>query len=218
MNILFDLDGTLADPFVGITKSMSYALEKLGRPVPTLESLRWCIGPPLRGNFSKLLASEDAELVEKAVALYRERFAPIGLWENEMYAGIPEALGVLKGLGHTLYIATSKPTVYAEPIMERFGLRQFFRRIYGSELDGTRSDKSTLIGYILQTESMTSSETVMVGDREHDIIGARGNGLHSIGVLWGYGTQEELEGAGASTCVSSPNELVSAVGGVGSRD
>ena len=211
MNLLFDLDGTLTDPFEGITKCISHALVSLGRPKPAQESLRWCIGPPIRDNFAKLLASADVELLERAVSLYRDRFSSIGLFGNETYAGIPEALDGLRAMGHALYVATSKPTEYAERVIEHFGLRRFFHGIYGSKLDGTRSDKSSLISHILKTISVSSNETVMVGDREHDIIGAKANGVAGIGVLWGYGTLEELEASGASICVSHPNELTSAI-------
>ena len=211
MNILFDLDGTLTDPFEGITKCISHALIKLGRISPPRKNLQWCIGPPLKDSLSLLLASDDDLLVEKALAIYRERFSSVGLFENKIYQDIPEVLNTLKGKGHTLYVATSKPTVYAQKIIEYFGLVSYFSRVYGSELDGTRNDKSSLISYILQREKIASSETVMIGDREHDIIGAKANGIASLGVLWGYGTQEELEISGANACVKHPQELVLAM-------
>jgi len=209
MNILFDLDGTLTDPFEGITKCISHVLIMLGRTSPPRKSLQWCIGPPLKNSLSLLLASDDDRLVEKALAIYRERFSSVGLFENKIYQDIPEVLNTLNGMGHTLYVATSKPTVYAQKIIEYFDLLPYFSRVYGSELDGTRNDKSSLISYILQREMIASSETVMIGDREHDIIGAKANGIESLGVLWGYGTQEELEISGANACVKQPQELVS---------
>lgn len=207
MNLLFDLDGTLTDPYQGITRCISHALLALGRLVPPRVNLRWCIGPPLKNSFAKLLASDDDKLADAALAIYRERFGSVGLYENEVYEGIPEALKALQEMGHTLYVATSKPTVYAKQIIEHFSLQQYFRAIHGSELDGTRSDKSNLISHILQSEAVASSETLMVGDREHDMIGARANGVCGVGVLWGYGTQEELEASGAHTCISHPKEL-----------
>jgi phosphoglycolate phosphatase len=207
MNILFDLDGTLTDPFEGITKCISHALCMLGKTSPPVENMKWCIGPPLKKSFSLLLASDDEQLAEKALTIYRERFGLVGLFENEIYQDIPEVLKTLKGMGHTLYVATSKPTVYAQRIIEHFGLLRYFRRVYGSELDGTRCDKSSLISYILQKEMIPSSETFMVGDREHDIIGAKANGVYSIGVLWGYGTQKELDNSNA--CVRKPQALIS---------
>jgi phosphoglycolate phosphatase len=209
MNILFDLDGTLTDPFEGITKCISHALGQLGKTPPPRESLKWCIGPPLKKSFALLLDSDDDKLAEKALTLYRERFASAGLFENEIYPDIPDVLNTLKGMGHTLYVATSKPTVYAQRIIEHFGLQPYFRRIHGSELDGTRCDKSSLISYILQEEMIQPSETFMVGDREHDIIGANANGVYSIGVYWGYGTQKELDASNADACVMTPQALVS---------
>jgi phosphoglycolate phosphatase len=213
MNLLFDLDGTLTDPFTGITKCIAYALDKLERKSPSRESLRWCIGPPLKDSFAKLLASDDDALTEKAVAFYRERFGTVGLFENEVYDGIPEVLEALQKNSHTLYVATSKPTVYAERIIAHFGLQSYFKCVFGSELDGTRSDKTRLISHILKRELMAPSETAMVGDREHDIIGATDNGIYGFGVLWGYGTRDELENSGAHAFFKTPRELVAALNG-----
>ena len=210
MNLLFDLDGTLTDPFVGITTCISYALEMMGRQSPHRDSLRWCIGPPLRSSLAELLASDDDALVDKALSLYRKRFASTGLFENKVYAGVREVLGTLLENGHALYVATSKPEVYAERIVDHFGLRPYFRNIYGSGLDGTRNDKTTLISHILKNESIRPSDTFMIGDREHDMIGAKANGLCGIGVLWGFGTREELEMSGAYTCIRQPQELLCA--------
>jgi phosphoglycolate phosphatase len=213
MNLLFDLDGTLTDPFTGITKCISYALDMLDRELPPRESLGWCIGPPLKGSFAKLLASDDDALTDKAVAFYRERFGTVGLFENEVYDGIPEVLEALQKNGHTLYVATSKPAVYAEQIIDRFGLHRHFKCIFGSELDGTRSDKTSLISYILQRELIAPSETSMIGDREHDIIGAIENGIRGFGVLWGYGTKDELKNSGAHAFFKTPRELITAFNG-----
>ena len=213
MNLLFDLDGTLTDPFTGITKCISYALEKLYRKVPTRESLRWCIGPPLKDSFAKLLASDDDALARKAVAFYRQRFGTVGLFENKVYDGIPEALEALQKNNHTLYVATSKPTVYAERIIAHFGLQSYFKRVFGSELDGTRSDKTRLISHILKKELIVPSETSMIGDRLHDIVGAIDNGICGFGVLWGYGTRDELKNSGAQAFFKTPRELVAAFNG-----
>lgn len=213
MNLLFDLDGTLTDPYPGITKCISYALDMLGRKLPPRESLRWCIGPPLRDSFAKLLASDDDALAEKALAFYRKRFGTVGLFENEVYDGIPEVLETLQKNGHPLYVATSKPAVYAERIIDHFGLRRYFKAIYGSELDGSRSDKTSLILHILKRELIAPSEASMIGDREHDIIGAKENGIYGYGVLWGYGTKHELENSGARVFFKTPRELISAFNG-----
>jgi phosphoglycolate phosphatase len=211
MNLLFDLDGTLTDPFQGITKCIMHALIAMGRPSPTAENLRWCIGPPLKNSFLILLDSEDDRLAEEALAIYQERFGTIGLFENELYPDIHQALGDLARMGHGLFVATSKPSPYAERIVEHFGLQKYFQGVYGSDLDGTRSDKSALISYILQQESIASSDTIMIGDRKHDVVGAKANGLAAVGVLWGYGTKDELDQSGADICASSPRHLVDAV-------
>ena len=213
MNLLFDLDGTLTDPFPGITKCITYALDRLGQELPPRESLGWCIGPPLKNSFAKLLSSDDGALTQKALAFYRERFGSVGLFENEVYDGIPEALEDLIENGHSLYVATSKPAVYAERIMDHFGLGRYFNGVYGSELDGTRSDKTSLISYLLKKESIAPSEASMIGDREYDMIGARENGVCGFGVLWGYGTREELEHSGARALIATPEALVAAFNG-----
>jgi phosphoglycolate phosphatase len=199
----------LTDPFEGISKCISHALVTLGRKRPLREDLGWCIGPPLKNSLAELLDTVDDRLAEKALAIYRERFGAVGIYENEIYEDIPDVLSELKAQGHQLFVATSKPTVYAERIIENFQLQRFFSHIYGSELDGTRNDKSSLISYILNSESITPPETIMIGDRKHDIIGAKANGVDGVGVLWGYGTREELEVSGASVCIERPQDLIS---------
>ena len=175
--------------------------------------MNWCIGPPLKDSFAKLLDSADDAIIAKAVAFYRERFSTVGLFENEVYDGIPEALEALRENGHTLYVATSKPAVYAERIVAHFGMQRYFKGVFGSELDGTRSDKGSLISHILKRELIAPSETAMIGDRVHDIVGATENGICGFGVLWGYGTQDELENSGAYAFFKTPRELVTAFNG-----
>ena len=209
MNLLFDLDGTLTNPFQGITTCIAYALEKMGRPSPSKAELGWCIGPPLRSSFAKLLACDDPERIEKALGFYRERFGTVGLFENKVYAGIPEALDALQAMGHRLYLATSKPRVYARRIMDHFELSRYFKGIHGAELDGTRNDKTSLISHILERESIAVTEAVMIGDRKYDMIGAGENGVSGFGVLWGYGTRDELQASGASAFIESPYKLAS---------
>jgi phosphoglycolate phosphatase len=213
MNLLFDLDGTLTDPFPGITRCIAYALERIGAPVPPADQLCRCIGPPLKHSLARLLATDDETRVEKALGLYRERFGTLGLFENDVYDGIPEALGALNEEGHTLFVATSKPAVYARRIVDHFGLQRYFQNTYGSELDGTRADKTSLIAHILHNESIDGAATVMIGDRAYDMLGAKANGISRLGVLWGYGLQEELETAGAQAVVAAPPELIPAVDG-----
>jgi phosphoglycolate phosphatase len=207
MHLLFDLDGTLTDPFPGITRSIQYALESLGRPSPSADDLRWCIGPPLKKSFLVLLGPGSENLIDSAIAKYRERFGTVGLFENDVYPGITEALGALREKGHTLHVATSKPLVYAARIIDHFGLSAHFRSIHGSEMDGTRSDKASLLSHLLANEGLSPADALMIGDREHDMIGAVRNQIPGVGVLWGYGTRDELEAAGASRCINLPREL-----------
>ena len=214
MPLCFDLDGTLTDPKQGIVRSIRYSLQQLGHPVSQHDDdLTWCIGPPLLGSFETLLG--DTEAAKSALRLYRERFADIGLYENEVYAGVPEALEALKRDGRRLFVATSKPTDYAETIVDHFGLSAFFEAVCGSDLDGTRSDKTELLAWLAEREQLEPRHTTMVGDRSHDIIGARNNGMKAVGVLYGYGNRAELEGAGASWLCNTPGELVRLLGSFG---
>lgn len=203
--VFFDLDGTLTDPKIGITGSIQYALGKLGLPVPTQDELTWCIGPPLRASFVALLGGDkDAD---RGVELYRERFGTIGLFENTLYDGITATLDTLHATGRRLFVATSKPHVFADRIVDHFGLRKYFTRVFGSELDGTRVDKSDLLRYALDETSVDPTRAIIIGDRKHDIIGAANNGISGIGVLYGYGGREELTSAGARHLVASPAEI-----------
>jgi phosphoglycolate phosphatase len=209
--IYFDLDGTLTDPKIGITRSIQYALDRLGHPdIPGEDELTWCIGPPLRASFTKLLGGEHCS--DRAVTLYRERFADIGIFENSLYAGIADILTALARPGRRLFVATSKPGVFAERIIDHFGLRDHFERVFGSELDGTRSDKTHLLQYALQKTSVDPSRAIMIGDRSHDIVGARNNGMSAIGVLYGYGSREELTEAGALHVCAMPHGLLEHLG------
>lgn len=210
--VCFDLDGTLTDPKQGIVRSIRYALHRLGHDAPLQDGdLAWCIGPPLLESLETLLG--DAAAAKDALRHYRERFADVGLYENEVYAGVPEALAALKRQGQQLFVATSKPRVYAERIVDHFGLSSFFEAVCGSELDGTRSDKTELLAWIVEHKRLQPWQTTMVGDRRHDIIGALNNGMRAVGVLYGYGNRAELEGAGASWLCNTPGELV-ARGGI----
>jgi len=208
--MLFDLDGTLTDPFEGITRSIQYALEKMGAPVPAAQDLRWCIGPPLWDSFQVLLGTDDRPELDRAVAFYRERYTVTGLYENTLIDGIPELLKELVGAGVHLHVCTSKPHAYAGKIVEHFGLRACFGTVYGSELDGSRSAKAELIAHILKQEGLSAGETVMVGDRKHDLIGANANNVAGVGVLWGYGGREELA-AERPVLIAERPEQISAI-------
>jgi phosphoglycolate phosphatase len=209
--ILFDLDGTLSDPKVGITGSIQFALSALNYPVPERDDLLWCIGPPLHHSFAQLLQTADSALVDRAICLYRDRFSTVGLFENTLYPEIPRVLQALRELGYRCFVATSKPQVFARRIIEYFELTPLLDGIYGSELDGTRSDKGELIQYVLDQEKLVSQDCVMVGDRSHDMIGAKRHGLKTIGVTYGYGTITELMAHGADYLAHKPEGIISMV-------
>lgn len=209
--IFFDLDGTLTEPKVGITKSVAYALKYYGIHVEDLDTLCPFIGPPLKDSFMKYYGFNDAK-AEEAVEKYREYFRPYGIYENEMYEGVDNLLTQLKECGKTIVLATSKPTVFAEIILKHFGLRSYFDCVVGSELDGTRVKKGDVIAYALEEIGVTDkSKVVMIGDRDNDILGAKENGLDCIGVLYGHGSREELELAGADRIVETVEELSSSL-------
>jgi phosphoglycolate phosphatase len=208
--IFFDLDGTLTDPKPGITKSIQYALQRLDHPaIPTDDELTWCIGPPLRTSFVRLLGGEHS--ADRAVSLYRERFSDVGLYENAVYDGIDEVLTALCASGHRLFVATSKAQVFADRIIDHFGLRDHFERVFGAEFDGTRADKSDLLQYALKETAVDPSKTLMIGDRSHDMVGARNNGMKGIGVLYGYGSREELLEAGARHVCATPRAILGCI-------
>ncbi|ENW32009.1 MULTISPECIES: HAD-IA family hydrolase [Acinetobacter] len=208
-NILIDLDGTLTDPKVGITTSARYGLEKIGHPISDEINIDWIIGPPLKASLAKILNVEaDHVLAEQALMGYRERFAVKGLYENHVFEGVAETLAELKRRGYRLFLATAKPTVYAKQILEHFDLAQYFTDIHGSELNGDRTNKAELIQYILAQQQLQADQCMMVGDREHDIFGARHNGIETIAVSYGYGSQEELEVAQPKYKIDRFNQLL----------
>lgn len=202
-HIYFDLDGTLTDPFEGITKSIAYALETLGAPIPDDDGFRLLIGPPLQQTFAELLGKHDAD---RALTLYRERFADVGWQENIPYEGVHGALEMLQTAGHRLFVATTKPWIFAERIVEHFEMSLYFSGVYGSELDGTRVDKTELLAWALKRNADDETPT-MVGDRSHDIIGGLNNDMDVLGVAYGYGSTEELSAAGAERIAALPQEL-----------
>ncbi len=205
--ILFDLDGTLTDPAEGITNSVIHALKRLGiMPPPKSELLKF-IGPPLLESFMKYY-DLDKEKAALAVEYYREHFKDTGLFENSLIKGVPELFGKLKKSDKRIILATSKPLVFAEKILEHFGLLNFFDGIFGSNLDGTLTDKAEVIKKALTDCEITDLRyAVMVGDRFHDIVGAAKNCIDSIGVLCGYGSREELENAGAKYIATDIKDL-----------
>jgi phosphoglycolate phosphatase len=216
--LLLDLDGTLTDPHDGIVGCMRHALEALGvEPPPDAELARY-IGPPLPHGFAALLGvPRDAPRVADAVGHYRERFDARGWRENRVYPEVPAFLDAARGAGWRCLVATSKPGVFAERIALHFGLRERLDGVYGSELDGRRGEKPELLAHVLEVERLDPRATVMVGDRRHDVLGARAHRLGSVGVLWGYGSREELLEAGAHALCAHPGELLEAAASLLSR-
>ena len=204
--ILFDLDGTLTDSADGIINSVVYALEHMGIPCADRLLQRRFVGPPLQDSFRDFYGFSEDE-VNLAVRLFREYFSEKGIYENAVYKGIPEMLDSLQQAGMILAVATSKPAAFAERILARFDLAKYFTVIAGASMDGT--DKPTVIRQALSRLGVTpSSRVLMVGDRKHDILGAKAVGIACLGVLYGYGSKEELQKAGADRIASSPSEIV----------
>jgi phosphoglycolate phosphatase len=206
-NVLFDLDGTLTDPGEGITRSLQFALGELGLACPAPAELHIHIGPPVRDALAIILKTTDQTLVEEALRLYRVRFSETGIYENVVFDGVPEMLAALCASSRRLFVATSKPLVFTEKIMKHFRLSDYFEGIYGSELNGKLDNKVELICHILKNAGLRPDETLMVGDRMYDIRGARENGCMSLGVTYGYGSEEELRSAGADLICESPREI-----------
>lgn len=204
--ILFDLDGTLTDPAEGITRSVAHALAKRGIAVPELRALHPFIGPPLIDSFMRFYGFSHAEAV-RAVTDYREYYAIRGIFENAVYPGIPALLRQLKSAGKWVGMATSKPEPYAVQIADHFGLTPYFDAVCGSLMDETRTAKSDVITYLLETHPVARDRAVMVGDRCYDVTGARALGIPCIGVTYGYGSPDELRTAGAAALADSPDAL-----------
>ncbi len=189
--VLFDLDGTLTDPKIGITTSVAYALEHFDITVSDLDSLIPFIGPPLLDSFAEFYGF-DAQKAQLAVDKYREYFSVKGLYQNEVYAGIPKMLAELKASGKKLIVATSKPEVFARIILDHFNLSDYFEHIVGATEDPSRNNKGAVIAHAIKICDININSAVMVGDRKHDLIGAAENNIPAIGVLYGFGDMEEL--------------------------
>ena len=197
-NILFDLDGTLTDPGVGITNSVAYALKKYGIEVDDRSCLYKFIGPPLKDSFERYYGFSEKDSL-KAVDYYREYFRDKGIFENEIYAGAENLLSNIQKSGRKIILATSKPEEFANTILDYFGISHYFDFVAGATMGSSRSHKTDVIAYALKSCGITDlSQTVMIGDREQDILGAKDNGIDSIGVLFGYGDFKEFKSAGAT--------------------
>ena len=206
--VFLDLDGTLTDAGPGILNSVSYALEKMGY-APFEGDGFWMVGPPLWDSFRRLGVPESR--LDEAVQRYRDRYADVGWSENNLYEGILKELSTLKSQNYQLCIATSKHNTYARKITKHFGIADFMDYEFGSENDGTHADKTSLIRFGMAQSKAKAEQSIMVGDRHHDIIGAQNNGLRSVGVTYGYGGHQELEKAGATKIISRPTDLANAV-------
>ncbi len=205
--ILFDLDGTLTDPAVGITGGVAHALDFFGNKYESRKQLEEFIGPPLREHFMEF-CGVDREKGEEYVAKYREYYATVGIYENKVYDGIEDLLISLKSAGKKIVLATSKPEKFALIILKHFGLYEYFDFVAGALMSNTRTKKDEVIAYALENIGTYNSDTIiMVGDRHHDVEGAAKFGIYTIGVTFGYGSREELEGAGAKIVVDTVQEL-----------
>lgn len=207
--LLFDLDGTLTDNSIGIARSIAFALDRLGVAVPDESALRRCVGPPLRESFAWLLDTDDRDAIELAIACYRERFADVGWRENVVYAGIPEVLAGLAAGPGRVYLCTSKPELYARRIVQLFGLSEHLHGIYGADMAGALDDKVKLFAHVAAREGFAPARGIMIGDRAQDLRAARMNGARAVGVLWGFGSRDEL--AGADAIAATPEELPAAL-------
>ncbi|MBM4383294.1 MAG: HAD family hydrolase [Deltaproteobacteria bacterium] len=209
--LFFDLDGTLTDSAPGITRCLAHAFAELGAHVPDDSELRRCIGPPLDHTFRRLLPELGDAEIARAIALYRERFVAHGMYENAVYDGIPECLAALRDEGLRLFVVTAKPERFAKEIVRHFALGGFFEAVYGPSEDGVLHDKGVLVAHVLRSEGIAAERATMIGDRAHDVLGARKNGVRALGALWGYGSRTELEGAGAHALVAHPAEIARAL-------
>lgn len=216
--VLFDLDGTLTDPVIGITNSLMYALDKFGIRVEDRSELYKFIGPPLFNSFTDYYGF-DEDKANQAVAYYREVYNVTGKYENEVYGGVPELLHSLKEQGCHLLVATSKPEYLAKDILEHFALAEYFCVIAGSDLEGVRNTKGKVIDYALEqfakqldiSMESVKENAIMIGDRLHDVHGAKENEIDCIGVLYGYGSVEELEKAGADYIAEQPKDILAII-------
>lgn len=205
IHVLLDLDGTLTDPFPGISRCIEFALQQMGAPVPDANSLRSWIGPPLLESFRAYFETTGGNFSEhEALELYRQRFSSTGLFENVVYPDIPELLAFWSSRKMRLILATAKPIVFARRILAHFELDACFVACHGSELDGRRTDKVELLQHIIDQEGVDARSSVMIGDRHHDMAAGRYHGMQTIGVTWGYGSEQELLNAGAEQLASTP--------------
>ena len=206
MLCLFDLDGTLIDSELGILTCVRHALTRMAVPVPEPASLRSWIGPPLHHSFAPLLDRDEAR-IRAAIDHYHDRFQSIGWREHTVYPGMAELIAALQAAGHRLAVVTSKPKMHAAPIIANLPFGAVFDRLYGPQPGSSQCEKATMIATALADFNATPEQAVMIGDRCFDIAGAVANGIRGLGVLWGFGSRQELQQAGASAIVATPDDL-----------
>ena len=209
--LLFDLDGTLTNPAPGFFASLRYALDRFGVEPPPESEMTAYIGPPLRQSMGKLLATDDREIIERGVELYRERLDNGGKFEADLIDGIPAVLDHFANCGHRLYVCTGKPQPVAAEVVRHFELDAFFCGVFGAKPDGRHADKGDLIRHIWQTEKITSPLGLLIGDTVFDMRAAKENRLGAVGVRWGFGNDEDLLESGADCLVSAAPDLIPAV-------
>ena len=211
-NIFFDLDGTLLDSKPGIARCINHALVELGSPARDEEDIMPMIGPPLAKGFPTLLGSDDSALIAKAISLYRARYDQVGIYESSLFAGVTDMLADLAARDCQIYLVTAKPQPYAVRILGHFSIDAYFRGIFAPTMDDKRDGKGHLVNELLTSNELDHRASAMIGDRDRDIAGGRDNGVTAIGVLWGYGTRQELISSGAEFLVESPKDLLEVLG------
>ena len=210
-NIFFDFDGTICDTSDGVFNSFDYVCDYFGLPRLGLKIYKTLIGPPLIESFRGAFGFEE-EKAKKAIEVYREYYTPKGLYEAHVYEGIPQLLSKLKEMNKKIFVASSKPELFVNQLLERFSLSKFFDFAGGSDMAETRVQKSEVIEYVLKETRITHKEKcILIGDRKYDVIGAKKAGIETIGALWGFGTREELESYGAIACASLPEDVLDLV-------
>lgn len=209
--LLFDLDGTITDSHEGIYKGMQYALAQMGCPVPEAKDLGWCIGPPLEDNFDQLIPDSTSEKVARGCALYHQYYAQEGLFQNAVYPHIEETLDTLHKAGYALFVATSKLEEHAIAVLQHFQLDHYFLRIHGATKDGRVSKKVDVIHEVVKANPINPSKTIMIGDHNVDIIGGKAHNMYTIGVLYGYGSEQELVEAKPDHLCKTPEMLLTTI-------
>ncbi len=205
--VFFDLDGTIVDSFEGLSNSYRHTFAAMGVPMPSDAELRRCVGPPLRGNLARLLDTESSARVEEGVTHFRRYYSTRGWAENRVYDGVRELIESFRAEGVRLVIATGKPRVYAERILEHERLASHFEGVIGPPLDAGKDDKAVLLAHELPARGLVSPGAPLIGDRREDVRAALANGLHPVGITWGYGDHAELSGAGATTILATPADV-----------